>query len=104
MQEVSESFDDNHLRVQVTHGKAWRAFAITVADKRIGFANTKPTYDQASALGVRIGSSKNEIETRYGHPERIVNMSQGSYYVYPNQKIIFVVSKNDKVKEWVVLR
>jgi tetratricopeptide (TPR) repeat protein len=58
-------------------------------------------YEGRSALGLTIGSTKNEVRALYGTPTRQVELTQGHSWAYDAQRIAFQL-RDGKVISWLL--
>lgn len=66
------------------------------------FHVTSYNYKGASAKGIKIGSTEQELLTAYGAPTVIFPSRQGWIYNYPNNKIMVFLNGEKTVEKWVV--
>ncbi|MBS1910887.1 MAG: hypothetical protein JST22_02765 [Bacteroidetes bacterium] len=68
----------------------------------IQFIWTGTEYDGATRLGIRIGSTADDVLGAYGDRPRLVNARQGVYFIYDYSKLIFLIGPGGKVLKWGV--
>ena len=61
-------------------------------------------YQGATNLGIELESSQQDILDTYGKWEYEVLLAQGSYLVYLQQQLIFVLNQENEVRQWGIFR
>ncbi len=75
---------------------------VTVSEGReIRLIEALPGYHGSSARGIRIGSGREEVLTRYGSPTQILNATTGESLLYPALGITFNVNRG-RVVSWLL--
>lgn len=65
---------------------------------------TAPDYAGETEKGIRLGADKASVLEEYGRPVRIHPTPDGEYLYYQKAKLIFLLDKENKVKQWMVWR
>lgn len=68
------------------------------------FHFTDPGYEGATLLGIKAGSTRDEILGKYLMPDREVQLPNGHLLVYGADQIIFWLDQNQKLTRWCVYR
>lgn len=63
------------------------------------FNKCNSTYNGSSALGIKIGSTLEDIISKYGNPINTIGTSSGELVVYPS--ILFISDRDHKVISWI---
>ena len=58
----------------------------------------------ATSVGIKQGSSNEDVFSKYSQPDNKITTSNGSYLVYYSQNLLFSLSKSGKVQNWGVFR
>ena len=65
---------------------------------------TTDHYSEETAFGIQIGDTKEEVLDAYGECEYEVILAQGTFLIYHQHKLIFMLDEEQTVKRWVVFR
>lgn len=65
---------------------------------------TKDQYAGETSNGLKRGASLDDILKLYGSPNSVLNTNRGLSLVYHQNKIIFLLSQDRKIENWVVFR
>lgn len=63
------------------------------------FNKCNSSYKESSALGIKIGSSFEDVLSKYGNPINSIGTSSGELIVYPS--ILFITDRDHKVISWI---
>lgn len=66
------------------------------------FHRTAPQYDQASARGIEVGDSRQDIIATYGEPNATLQLSNSQCLHYKLLNLMFFVDAQHKVSNWVI--
>jgi tetratricopeptide (TPR) repeat protein len=66
------------------------------------FHATKENYEGETALGIKLGSSKEEVLSKYGAPSAVNTSKQGLIMAYEKNQMLFVLDYNNKVSKWIL--
>lgn len=89
------------VTVHSRQGKGWEDMLISVDGKLIRLLAAGKGYRQASARGIRVGSSLEEVGAKYGEPARVFTSRQGTYHLYRKAETIFEVDPQGRVAGWM---
>jgi len=90
------------IAVHSRQGKGWEDMVITVDGKPMHLLATGKGYGEATARGIRIGSSFEEMAAKYGEPARVLSSRQGTYYLYQKAEVVFAVNPEGRVTGWMI--
>ena len=65
---------------------------------------TDATSSDETNLGIKIGSSAEAILKKYLLPDRSIEISNGSFWIYFKANLIFLLDNNSTVRSWGVFR
>ncbi len=65
---------------------------------------TDATSSNETNLGIKIGSSAEAILKKYLLPDRSIEISNGSFWIYFKANLIFLLDNNSTVRSWGVFR
>jgi tetratricopeptide (TPR) repeat protein len=100
--ELSEAMEDeNTIRISIKETSEWIGSAILSADSAIYLLATPAHYKELSGRGLKIGSSLDDLVSRYGNAPRVVPSRQGTNHVYPQAEIVFFVGSDNRITGWM---
>ena len=71
-------------------------------DSKYLFLSTESNYEGATSLGIKMGSTEQELTEKYGLPSNLIPSAQGWVYHYPKSSMIVVIDSNKKVSKWMI--
>lgn len=66
------------------------------------FQQTKTNYAQATKGRIKLGATQLEVMEKYGLPNKMLNLREGTGLRYDKQKIIFYFDNADLLQSWIV--
>ncbi|HIP31694.1 MAG TPA: hypothetical protein EYG86_02930 [Crocinitomicaceae bacterium] len=73
-------------------------------DKFILFHATKNNYTGTTEQGIKLGSTKDEVLSKYGAPGSVNTTKQGLILSYPKNKLLVLIGHENTVTRWIVWR
>ncbi len=68
------------------------------------FQQTLSDYEGATAKGVELGASEDQVSKVYGKEFTTIHTTEGKFIHYPVFQLLFKISEQGKVVQWVVYR
>lgn len=93
--------DEPTLTVYARQAAGWQNIVVAIGSRLVHVIATGKGYDQPTALGVKIGSSLEEVWQKYGQPSRVLSARRETYYVYGKSEVVFGVNHEGKVSGWM---
>ena len=94
--------EDSLLSIYVKESNDWIGCLFNVDDKFQYLLATSSSYSGTSSRGVKIGSPIDDLVIRYGSAQKVIPFRKGNTYVYSTEKMVFFVSEDQKVSQWML--
>ena len=91
-----------HLAIQWNEQKDYFQLGIQNGTQNYLVHLTQENYAKPTARKVKRGTPLETLKSKYGEPTYSFSGAKGTYFVYPTNKIAFMVDKNNRVQSWLV--
>jgi tetratricopeptide (TPR) repeat protein len=93
--------EENKMKIYIKETPQWSGSAVMTADASLFLLATPPGYQGVSGRGVKIGSTLDDLVSRYGDAPRVVPSRQGTHHVYPKLEMVFSLGPDNLVTGWM---